>query len=67
MIQSLILFFSIIIICAASNYILPANNVQIKYSIYDRKLTEAFRGIAILLIMMQHLAGHLGTNIFTPF
>ena len=67
MIQSLILFLSVIIICAASNYISPANNVQIKYSICDRKLTEAFRGIAILLIMTQHLAGHLGTNIFTPF
>ena len=51
----------------ASNYILSATNTQIKYSICDRKLTEAFRGVAILLIMIQHLAGHLGTNIFTPF
>lgn len=67
MIQSLILLLSIIIICVASNYILSATNTQIKYSICDRKLTEAFRGIAILLIMTQHLAGHLGTNIFTPF
>lgn len=67
MIQSLILLLSIIIICVASNYILSATNTQIKYSICDRKLTEAFRGVAILLIMIQHLAGHLGTNIFTPF
>lgn len=67
MIQALILFFSTIIICVVSNYILSVNNTQIKYSICDRELTEAFRGIAILLIMIQHLAGHLGTNIFTPF
>lgn len=67
MIQSLILFLSVIIICVASNCILSATNTQIKYSICDRKLTEAFRGVAILLIMIQHLAGHLGTNIFTPF
>lgn len=66
MIQALILFLSVIAICAISSCICSLNNTQVSFSICDRKLTECFRGVAILLIMIQHLAGHW-TNVFTPF
>ena len=66
MIQALILFLSVIAICAISSCICSSNNTQVSFYICDRKLTECFRGVAILLIMIQHLAGHW-TNVFTPF
>lgn len=34
--------------------------------ICDKEITCRYRGVAILMIMTQHCAGHLGTNIFTP-
>lgn len=36
-------------------------------NIYDKEMTECYRGVAIILIVVQHCAGELGTNIFTPF
>lgn len=57
MIQALILFLSVIAICAISSCICSSNNTQVSFYICDRKLTECFRGVAILLIMIQHLAG----------
>lgn len=35
--------------------------------IYDIKLTNSYRGVAILMVVIQHCAGELGTNLFTPF
>ena len=32
-------------------------------NIYDKEMTECYRGIAIILIVVQHCAGELGTNI----
>lgn len=32
-------------------------------NIYDKEMTECYRGVAIILIVVQHCAGELGTNI----
>lgn len=43
-----------------------AEGVSLRVGICDKEITNRYRGIAILMIMIQHCAGHLGTNIFTP-
>lgn len=65
MIQSILLLLALIVTLTVMNY---ANKqiIQGGVNIADVRVTQCFRGIAIMLVIMQHCAGGLGTNIFTP-
>lgn len=66
MTQSLLLIYILIVIAFISVY-------TCKYSStgggFDRSMTDAYRGVAILMIIVQHCNGHFEntTNVFTPF
>ena len=41
-------------------------NKQYDGNLLSVNISNILRGIAILLVILQHISGHLGTNIFTP-
>lgn len=41
-------------------------NKQFDKKLLSVNISNTLRGIAILLVILQHISGHLGTNIFTP-
>lgn len=66
MIQSILL---VVIVISTIILITYHDDVQISLSeveICDKRITECYRGVAIILIVLQHCAGELGTNVFTP-
>lgn len=65
MTQSILLLLALIVTLTVMNF---ANKqiIQGGVNIADVRVTQCFRGIAIMLVIMQHCAGGLGTNIFTP-
>lgn len=65
MIQSFLLV-SILLITVAI-FIRSSNKDIIKgKEIFNIELTNAYRGVAILMVIIQHCSGKLGTNVFTP-
>ncbi|MCM1218496.1 MAG: acyltransferase [Lachnospiraceae bacterium] len=62
MLQSL-LFLVVVLICIRMTFL--STPVVIR-GIFDLQLTNAYRGVAILFVMSQHVGGALGTNILTP-
>lgn len=64
MLQSL-LFLVVVLICIRMTFL--STPVAIRGGgIFDLQLTNAYRGVAILFVMSQHVGGALGTNILTP-
>ena len=65
MIQSFMLISILFVTTIISVYFskIPSERVKI-FNIY---LTNAYRGVAILMVVIQHCAGEFGTNLFTPF
>lgn len=66
MIQSILLAIIVIgtIVLMTYGFIVKMSLGGVK--ICDKCITECYRGAAIILIVLQHCSGKLGTNIFTP-
>ena len=62
MIHSIIFLFVILFI----SFITLKMNKQYDGNLLSVNISNILRGIAILLVILQHISGHLGTNIFTP-
>lgn len=62
MIYSIIFLFVILFI----SFITLKVNKQYDGNLLSVNISNILRGIAILLVILQHISGHLGTNIFTP-
>lgn len=66
MIQSIILALIIFTVTMSFSAKNSVEGTSLYAGICDKEITCRYRGVAILMIMTQHCAGHLGTNIFTP-
>ena len=60
------IFVAIIIFIVAWGTIKMTPPPHDKGKILDFQFTKCLRGVAILLVMLSHIAGSYGTNIFTP-
>lgn len=60
------IFVAIIIFIVAWGTIKMTPPPHGKGEILDFQFTKCLRGVAILLVMLSHIAGSYGTNIFTP-
>ena len=62
MIHSIIFLFVMLFI----SFITLKMNKQYDGNLLSVNISNILRGIAILLVILQHISGHLGTNFFTP-
>ena len=67
MIQSLIFITILLLATVISASINKQKLTNRGGKIYEIEITNAYRGVAILMVVIQHCAGSLGTNVFTPF
>lgn len=66
MVQSIILLLFITAILLINSFVTNVEPIHGK-GIFNKQHTEIYRGVAVLMIVVAHCAGNLGTNIFTPF
>lgn len=63
MFQSILLFIAVVITILLN--INKTGCLKREIFILDKEITKVYRGMAIIFVMIQHCAGHFGTNIFT--
>lgn len=64
--KNLIIFIGILFVLYLIGFLFDENRIDSKYECMSFQHSNAYRGIAALIIMFQHVAGKYGVRYLTP-